>query len=291
MGKYNNIEKDIDNQNDSDFVSTTTGFLGGLKYTKLLNGKKNRWKTLISEVKKYDPKNPVIKAILKTISLAFYIPLYFIAKLKGTPEKYTYKITSNWGKSLIKIANIELEIIGEFKLPENRAIIFISNHTSPYDIPIIYGSLPVLAGFISNKEISKMPVMNFWMRKAHSIFVDIYDPKSKVNTLRKIVNNLNKKQNLIIFPEGKMSPDGNLQEFQRGSFKAAEISEAIIAPIALIGVRNVILPGSFTLNSNQKVRFCIGEPIDVLKLSKSQKNDLSKIAFDSINAMIKRYSF
>lgn len=288
------LQKDKNNTNEMDnynTISTTTGFIGGLKYTKLLSGKKNRWKALINEVKKYDPSNPILNAIFKTISLGFLIPKFYFEKFKGRSEQYTYKVVRNWGSSLIKIARINLEIIGNFEFNQDRSYLFISNHTSPYDIPIIYGTLPILAGFIANKEISKMPVMNFWMRKAHSIFVDIYDQKSKVSTLKKILENLNKKQHLIIFPEGKMSKDGNLQQFNRGGLKFAEIAKAIIVPIALIGVRDIIAPGGFTLNVNKNVRFCYGDCIDTSKLSNSEKKDVDKIAYDIIDSMIKKYSF
>ncbi len=280
-----------ENVKELDITSTSTGYLGGLKYSKLLKEKKGSWKVLFSEVKKYDPKNPIIKAMLKTISMGFYIPLYFFHLIKGNHKKYTYKIVSYWGKSLIKIAKINLEIIGSFEIEKDRPYLFIANHTSPYDIPIIYSTLPILAGFVANKEISKMPVMNFWMRKANSIFVDIYDQKSKIATLKEIVKTLNQNKNLIIFPEGKMSPDGNLQPFQRGGLKAAEIANAIIIPIALIGVRNVILPGGFTLNENQKVRVCFGKPIDVSKMQKDEKLKLDQITFEQLNCLINNNLF
>ncbi|MEJ5273379.1 MAG: lysophospholipid acyltransferase family protein [Spirochaetota bacterium] len=294
------INKDIEENNNlaeesnltnKDFESTTTGFVGGLKYTKLLDGSKNRWKILINEVKKYDPSNPIINAILKTISMGFYIPSYFIHKIKGTDERYTYKVVNSWGNSLIKIAKINLETIGEFDYEKDRSYVFISNHTSPYDIPVIYGVLPILAGFVANIELSRMPVMNFWMRKAHSIFVNIYDQKSKVSTLKKILENLNKKQHLIIFPEGRMSKDGNLQQFNKGGLKAAEIAKSIIQPIALIGVRDVIPPGGFTLNTNKNVRVCFGEQIDILKLSLHEKKEIDQMAFEAINSLLIKYSF
>ncbi|MCR4421355.1 MAG: 1-acyl-sn-glycerol-3-phosphate acyltransferase [Spirochaetales bacterium] len=290
-----NEDKDFiteeENITNEDFSSTTTGFIGGLKYSKLLNGSKNRWKTLISEVKKYDPSNPIISAIFNTIILGLYIPRYYYHKIKGKEEQYTYKIVNNWGKTLIKIAKMNLEQIGKVNIEKDRSYVFISNHTSPYDIPVIYGTLPVLAGFVANIELSKMPVMNFWMKKAHSIFVDIYNQKSKVSTLKRILENLKNKQHVIIFPEGKMSKDGNLQEFNRGGLKAAQIGQSVIIPIALIGVRDVIPPGGFTLKVDQKVRICFGEPIDVLNLSSQENKDIDKIAFDTINSLIKKYSF
>jgi 1-acyl-sn-glycerol-3-phosphate acyltransferase len=290
-----NEDKDLiseeENITNKDFSSTTTGFIGGLKYTKVLDGSKNRWKTLLNEVKKYDPSNPIISAIIQTIMMGLYIPSYYYHKIKGKDEQYTYKIVNYWGKALIKIAKINLEIIGEVNFEKDRSYVFISNHTSPYDIPVIYGTLPILAGFVANVELSRMPVMNFWMRKAHSVFVDIYNQKSKVSTLKKILENLKNKQHIIIFPEGRMSKDGNLQEFNRGGLIAAQLSKSIIIPIGLIGLRDVIPPGGFTLKVNQKVRVCFGQPIDTLKLSTQENKNIDKIAFDNINSLLKRYSF
>lgn len=281
----------LNNQDTSDSVSTTTGFVGGLKYSKLLNNSKNRWKTVISEVKKYDPSNPILSAIIKTISMGLYIPLYFYNKIKGKEEEYTYKIVNKWGKSLIKIAKINLEIIGNIDLKEDRPYVFIANHTSPYDIPVIYGTLPILAGFVANKELSKMPVMNFWMKKAHSIFVDIYEQKSRMTTIKKILENLKQKHHLVIFPEGKMSPDGSLQHFNRGGLKSAEIGNSIIVPIALIGIRDIIPPGGFTLNTHKNIRVVFGDSIDISKLSTEEKKEIDQIAYDKIKSLLIKYSY
>ena len=88
-----NEDKDLiseeENITNKDFSSTTTGFIGGLKYTKVLDGSKNRWKTLLNEVKKYDPSNPIISAIIQTIMMGLYIPSYYYHKIKGKDEQYT----------------------------------------------------------------------------------------------------------------------------------------------------------------------------------------------------------
>lgn len=278
------INKDLNK--DIDTISTSSGYVGGLKYSKLLQNSKNRWKTLISEVKKYDPSNPVVNSILKTISMGLYIPIYYYHKLRKNELKYTYKIVSSWGKSLVKIAKIKLEVIGDVEIQEDRSYVFIANHTSPYDIPVIYATLPVLAGFVANQELSKMPVMNFWMRKAYSIFVNIYDLSSKISTIKKIYNNLINKRHVIIFPEGKMSPDGNLQKFNKGGLKAAELAESIIVPIALIGVRDVVPPGGFLLNTDKHVKVCFGSPIDVKKLTNEEKKEIDQYSYLKLKELI-----
>ena len=277
----------IDSKEDDEYlVSNSVGYLGGLKYSELLKGKKNRWKVLLDEVKKLDPRNPVVKAIIRTLLCGFEIPSRLIYMIKPGWEKKVFRVINSWGKELIKIAKINLEIIGNFDIPKDKPLVFVSNHTSPYDIPVIYGTLPVLAGFVANKELATMPVMNYWMKQAHSIFVDVKDTKSKISTLKKIVQNLNNMQHVIIFPEGKMSPDGNLQDFQRGGLQAAVIANACIVPIALNGVREVLPPGDFAINPDKKVIINIGSTIFIDKLDNSGRKRIDQIMHDSLSVLL-----
>ena len=139
----------------------------------------------------------IIFLLLTLALLPFQLIIVFLIK------KYTYIIPYYYHKLCRRIFGIKIKIFG--KVFANSPILLVSNHASYLDIMIL-GSL-FKTSFVAKKEVAKWPLFGILAKLQNTIFIDRRIASLK-NQENKIIEHLNKKKNLVIFPEGTSS-DGN----------------------------------------------------------------------------------
>jgi len=199
-------------------------------------------------------------------------------------------LKAQWGATCLKIANIDLRVIGEVrkKVNEEDKLVYVCNHQGGYDIPILFYCLPSNLTFIAKKELFSIPILGFWMRKAGCIPMDRENPRKGLESIKNAVVSIHKGMSPVIFPEGTRSrdPEGKLLPFKKGSLKVAIKSGAKIIPIAIDGTRTVFQkdapPG--------KIRVCIaiGDEINFDDFSKEDQKNFSNIMQDNIETMFQK---
>jgi len=198
----------------------------------------------------------------------FKIPnLYYAKKLKkgnkdSELEIYLDKISKKWSNDLLKIAGIKVKVIGMENIPEDENVLFVSNHQSNFDIPILLKSLNKRVSFIAKEEIKKMPFIGGWMEIQKCVFIKRDDPRQAVKAINKGAKFIENGQAMVIFPEGTRSEDGNLNEFKAGSFKLAVKSKAKIIPITINGSINAMRKGTLLIKPTEVV-LTISKPIEI----------------------------
>ena len=145
---------------------------------------------------------------------------------------YSYLIPSFFHFLCSKIFGIRIKIFG--KISKHSPTLFISNHASYLDI-LILGSL-LKTSFVAKKEVSKWPLLGILAKLQNTIFIDrkIASVKKQKN---KVLNHLNMKKNLVIFPEGTSSDGNKVLPFKSSLFNIFENkknSKIYIQPIAIV---------------------------------------------------------
>ncbi|MDU4750067.1 MAG: lysophospholipid acyltransferase family protein, partial [Clostridium butyricum] len=79
-------------------------------------------------------------------------------------EAYIHKVTTQWAKFVMKLSGAKITVIGEENIPKDQTVLFIANHQSNFDIPLIMSSIDVPKGFIAKKELEKWPMISTWMK-------------------------------------------------------------------------------------------------------------------------------
>ncbi len=180
----------------------------------------------------------IIKGFLYAIYMAVLrgkaVKHSWIKKYRGQEEadNYAQKTAYLWGKYTIKTIGIDLEVTGLENIPK-EACVFIGNHTSILDIPIMFYTIDRLVGFVAKKEVLKAPVLGTWLERAHCVPLDRENPREAIKTINYGVELLKKGYSLAIFPEGTRSKDGNLGEFKKGSLKLATKAKAPVVPVII----------------------------------------------------------
>ncbi|HEY2732131.1 MAG TPA: lysophospholipid acyltransferase family protein [Polyangia bacterium] len=116
------------------------------------------------------------------------------------------------------------------------ACVFVANHTSYLDIPLLLAALKRDFVFVTKRELLDWPFVSRITRGGGHIPVDRDSVESRGAAVARIVKTLRAGRSVLIFPEGTFSDDGGLRPFQLGAFKSALAAGVPIMPVAMDGV-------------------------------------------------------
>ncbi|MGM9987438.1 MAG: lysophospholipid acyltransferase family protein [Bacillaceae bacterium] len=155
-------------------------------------------------------------------------------------KKAVFYSTEKFGKTIMEAAGATVEVKGIENLPKDQNVLFVGNHQSNFDIPLLLGYLPRMIGFISKMEVKKIPIARTWMREMYCVFMDRSDRRQSLKAIKEGIENLKNGYNMVIFPEGTRSKGGPVDEFKAGSLTLATKSGVPIVPIAINGTYKLL---------------------------------------------------
>lgn len=199
-------------------------------------------------------------------------------------ELYIHLITTRWANFMMKLSGATITVKGSENIPEDDAVLFISNHQSNFDIPLLMSQLNKPKGFIAKKELESWPGISLWMKYINCVFMDRKNIRKSAEAIVQGINILKSGYSMVIFPEGTRSKGGPTNEFKAGSFKLATKSKVSIIPVTINGSYKLFEEtGKFTKGS---VEIVIHPMIDTKNLSKEQiatlPEDVEKIILSSL---------
>ena len=150
-----------------------------------------------------------------------------------------------WAWTLMKIGGISLEIKGHENLPkENETVIYMPNHQSDLDWPIIFRAVPRQYLFLAKQELFDMFIFGTYMRLQGYIPIERNNIKKSYKTYQRLIDLIKEGNSIVIYPEGTRSYDGRLQRFKPTSFSILQETKVKVIPIAINGSVNFIKKGS-----------------------------------------------
>ena len=189
-----------------------------------------------------------------------------------------------WARVLMLISRIPIHLEGTENIPKNEPLILVSNHQGAMDILILLAYLPVYFRFIVKKELFKVPFFGWYQKKAGYLSVDRGAAERAHKMFSRAEQVLASGENLLIFPEGTRTMDGNIQPFKRGSLLLAFKAKVRVVPIAVSGSFN-IMPPKRIFYSIIPVKVKIGKPISLEKYGSNYEKALEDI-HDTIKGML-----
>lgn len=224
-----------------------------------------------------------MRTILLLIIYFFYVlfqmlkilKLKFLYKFRGEEiaEKYTNKVVVKWSRGTNRILGVKVNVHGRENIP-NQACVFIGNHQSNFDITTLIEAANVSMGFISKKEVFKLPIIGFWMKAIHCVGIDRENVREAVKMIQEGNENLKKGHNMTIFPEGTRAKDGIIKDFKQGSFKLATKAKVPIVPVTISGTNK-----AYELQGKLKkatVNITFHKPIFTEQLTREEEKNLAE---------------
>ena len=165
-----------------------------------------------------------------------------------------------WSRLILATTGVHLDVVGLERLEADRAYVFVSNHQSIFDIPILFWALPYQVRIIAKDSLGWFPFLGWHLRRTGHMLVDRRrrDQSAIFGRASRLMKD---GLSLIVFPEGTRSRDGRVAPFKGGSFYLALEAGLPVVPLSVVGSRHVMLKGRLAAYPG-RVRLVVHEPID-----------------------------
>jgi 1-acyl-sn-glycerol-3-phosphate acyltransferase len=166
-----------------------------------------------------------------------------------------------WSRLILVTTGVRVRVEGLEALVPGRTYVFVSNHQSIYDIPVIFWWLPYQLRIIAKESLGSFPFIGWHLRRTGHLLVDRRNP-DRAGILRRWRGLVTDGLSLIIFPEGTRSADGTVGRFKAGSFMLAMEAGLPVVPISSVGTRHVMRKGRLAVAPGDVI-LSIHPPIDL----------------------------
>lgn len=219
--------------------------------------------------------------------LLLFLPVLFVLWLLGLKwprikDKAARAIIFGAFSIVRFLSGTKLIVIGKENIPTDQAVLYVGNHRSYYDIILGYLAVPDMTGFISKKEMNKIPILRKWMKAIGCLFLDRDDIRKGMQMVLDAISKIKSGISIFIFPEGtRNKSDDEFLPFHGGSLKIGEKSGCPIIPVAINGSDDVFEKHVPRITKTTVViEFC--PAIYPSSLEKEEKRRLGDMVFSQI---------
>ncbi len=189
--------------------------------------------------------------------------------------EYVHRIARFWAAIHLRVNGIVVSLEDADNMPE-PPFLLMSNHQSALDIFALLSGLPVSFKFIAKRELFRIPVFGWAMKRAGYISIDRNNPREALKAIEESAQKIRGGTAVLIFPEGHRSRNGRLQPFMKGGFSLASRAGVPVVPLAILGSFAAQPRGSILSPPERKGRVTIrvGKPVAVEGKGLSYKTEL-----------------
>lgn len=193
--------------------------------------------------------------MIRTIAmLAFWSVTAPFAALIGFPWTFLtgdirllYRLFVSGAYAGVRLTGVRVETVGLDSLDPSRNYIFMSNHTSNLDPPIMITLIPKRTSVMVKKELFCYPILGRAMRMGSLVPVDRGNRDAGIDAVRSAKQVVAQGLNMMIYVEGKRSFDGRLLPFKKGPFYLAMECGVPVVPVTIAGTHYVMPKGRFAI--------------------------------------------
>lgn len=200
--------------------------------------------------------------------LLFWTAASSFAALVGFPwtfltgnVSFLYRVSMWSALAGIRLVGVRVETQGLEKVDPARTCIYMSNHVSNLDPPILLPLIPGRTSVMAKKELFSYPILGKAMRLGALVPVDRGNRDAGIAAVREASSVLKQGVSMTIFVEGKRSFDGKLLPFKKGPFYLAVENNVPVVPITITGTHYVMPKRRFSLNPGT-VKIIFHDPIE-----------------------------
>jgi 1-acyl-sn-glycerol-3-phosphate acyltransferase len=183
---------------------------------------------------------------------------------RGRLDRESVDERARWfGRRVIDLLDVHLDVVGVERVPPGRAYVYMSNHQSHLDIPILYATLPSpTIRMLAKKELFQIPLWGRGLAAAEFVEVDRSNHARAVQSIERAAQLIRDGVSIYLAPEGTRSRDGRIGKLKKGGFHLAHDTHTQIVPVAIRGTIDILPRGTRTMHPGKPVAVTIGAPLD-----------------------------
>ena len=147
----------------------------------------------------------------------------------------------------VRLTGVRVKTVGLDQLDQASTYIFMSNHVSNLDPPIITPLIPKRTSVLVKKELFKFPILGRAMRMGSMVPVDRGNRGAGIESVRIARQVVQQGLNMSIYVEGHRSFDGKLLPFKKGPFYLAMECGVPVVPVTITGTHEIMPKGRFAI--------------------------------------------
>lgn len=195
-----------------------------------------------------------------------------------------------WSRALLRPTGMAVSVHNphEVDLLDGRRYMLMCNHSSLYDVPLSFLALPGSIRMLTKEELFRIPLFGAGMRAGEFVSIDRSNPARAKADLENARKKMESGIVLWVAPEGTRSKDGRLQPLKKGAIRLAIDMAAVIVPLGIDGINNVLPANTTDLYINGKVDVRVGEPIDAGRYDRTDYKKLTADLENSLRTLIRQ---
>ncbi len=183
-------------------------------------------------------------ALILTLFFGFFtVAVYYLSN----PKIASYLGGVIWARTLCILTPIRLRKVGKKYIQKKQSYVIIANHSSSFDILVLYARLGVDFKWVMKQELRKVPGLGVACKKLGHIFVDRSSPKAALETIENAKSSIKDGTCIVFFPEGTRTKAGGLADFKKGAFKMAFDLNLPLLPVSVKGTNKIHEPGTLNI--------------------------------------------
>lgn len=189
-----------------------------------------------------------------------------------------------WCRLIAATVGMRVTVHGRENLPPpGTPVVYMANHQSYMDIPVLFAFLPVQFRIIAKESLFRVPFMGWHLTRAGNIPINRSSRRDAMRSIARAAERIREGTSVVVFPEGTRSRDGVLRPFKAGSFKLAVSAGVPIVPLSIVGTCRVLARDSLIFHPGH-VDMHIGAPIPTAGTNASDLDGLMSSVWSELAA-------
>lgn len=216
---------------------------------------------------------------------AFWIPLALAVNLFRRDQELLLRLARRrWAAGIVRVFATRVEVRGADEINPEATYLFVSNHLSNFDVPLLMHAIPFGVRFLAKEQLRRVPLLGRFIEASGMVFIERNSPRQARQSLARMSAKLRSGQSFVAFPEGRRSRCGELGAFRLGAFRAAIEAGVPVVPVAIRGT-GAIWPADSRPRLRGAVQVSFGRPRSPHGIAVAETSRLSDEIRQAVNRL------
>ena len=208
--------------------------------------------------------------------MTLLFPLAALATIVHPKSGAVWMARDWWAPFLVWMSGAKLVVHGRENVDPKRPTIYVSNHQSTFDIPVVLLAVPGNLRFVAKHSLKWVPVLGWYLWLAGHILIDRGNRQRAIASLDRAALRIRRGTSIVVYPEGTRSADGRVLPFKKGPFALALKAGVAVCPVTVEGTARLMPKNSWRIQTGGEIHVKIGRPIDASLYGPEERDRLTR---------------